>query len=289
MPNYFFISIEERDSEKFRIFKTGKFNKATKEILEKNDGTYVWGIHKGKIVNSIWEKIRKNDELYLTIQEENFRIFGAISKKVKNSNFGELIYPGDVDKKQITNFLFFKKLEICSISYNELKDNSKSPLIHVKRGIHEIKKEYFSKKMEKVKPKKFNSKEKKIGKSKRSLSEVWRYVRNQNKVKKLKNLYDNKCQIVECGFTFEHRANGKNEFYSEVHHYNPLKKQSDDDYENMIVLCPNHHAEFDYSVKFIHPDRVTIIDQQGNDTGETIKFHKGHELDIKNIESQLRE
>ena len=32
-------------------------------------------------------------------------------------------------------------------------------------------------------------------------------------------------------------------------------------YGNMIVLCPNHHAEFDYSVKFIHRDGTTIIDQ----------------------------
>ena len=57
----------------------------------------------------------------------------------------------------------------------------------------------------------------------------------------------------------------------------------------MIVLCPNHHAEFDFKVKLIDYDGKTIIDQQGKETGETIKFRKHHKLDIKNIESLLGE
>ena len=55
----------------------------------------------------------------------------------------------------------------------------------------------------------------------------------------------------------------------------------------MIVLCPNHHAEFDFKVKFIDHDGKTIIDRKGKETGETIKFHKNHKLNAKNIERLL--
>ena len=80
---------------------------------------------------------------------------------------------------------------------------------------------------------------------------------------------------------------GSSKFYSEVHHYNPLKKQSDDDYENMIVVCPNHHVKFDYNVIAISRDGTSIINKRGESTGEKIKFHGKHKLDKKNIESQL--
>jgi predicted restriction endonuclease len=287
MTSQFLLIIEKKDSEKLRVFRANDFKKSTNEILDKNDATHVWGIHKAKISNLLWSKIKKNDKIYLTVKNENFKISGIVSKKTKNLKFGEIIYPDVIDKKQIINFLFFKNLQPCNISYNELVENSEAQKLSRKEGIHKINNDYFIEKKIKIKPKKFNPDEKVIGKAKRSKSEVFRYVRNQGKVKRLKNLYHNKCQIVECGFTFEHNIHSKKEFYSEVHHYNPLKKQSDDDFGNMIVLCPNHHAEFDYSTKFIHRDGISIINQSGNDIGETIKFHKLHTLDMKNIESQL--
>ena len=288
MSNQFLIIVEKKDSEKLRVFRSKDFKKSTNEILKNNNSAYVWGIHKAKITNSLWSKIKKNDKIYLTVKDENFKTCGIISKSEKNLKLGEIIYPGAVDKKQITNFLFFEKLELCDVSYNELVENSEAQKLSRKEGIHKINNNYFNEKKTKSKPKKFNLNEKILGKANRSKSEVFRYVRNQGKVKKLKNLYNNKCQIVECGFTLKyHDIHGKKEFYSEVHHYNPLKKQSDDDLGNMIVLCPNHHAEFDYGVKFIHRNRITIIDQYGKDACETIQFHKSHILDMKNIESQL--
>ena len=283
MENQFLLIIKKQDEGNFRSFKIEKYNKQTNEILRRNNTKYVWGIHKGIINEKIWNSIKKNDTIYLTIEKENFKVNGVLSKKIKNLKFGELIYPESIDKKQINYFLFFERLTFCNISYSKLINNSKS--IIRKHGIFEIKNEYFAKPIEKHTPKKFNPKEKVLGPAKRSKSEVWRFVRNQDKVLELKNLYRNKCQI--CSYTFEHNANQKKGFYSEVHHYNPLKKQADDDFENMIVLCPNHHAEFDYGVKFIHLDEVTIIDKHGKETGESIKFHKSHKLDRKNIESQL--
>jgi hypothetical protein len=283
VENQFLLIIKKQDEGNFYSFKNGIFNKATEDILKKNDATYVWGIHKGIINKTNWNRIKKNDILYLTIEKENFKVKGILSKTSKDLKLGESVYPESIDKKQINYFLFFKKLTFCNISYSELINNSTS--IIRTQGIFEIKKKYFSEKIKKYTPKKFNPKEKIIGPAKRSKSEVWRFVRNQGKVLNLKNLYRNKCQI--CNYTFDHNANQKKGFYSEVHHYNPLKKQADDDYGNMIVLCPNHHAEFDYGVKFIHLDEATIIDRCGKVTGEKISFHKTHKLDKKNLESQL--
>ena len=73
------------------------------------------------------------------------------------------------------------------------------------------------------------------------------------------------------------------------HHYNQLSESRIDTLDNMIVLCPNHHAEFDFKVKLIAHDGKTIINRKGKETGETIKFHTGHQIDIKNIESLLGE
>ena len=293
MPNQFFIIVEKNDSGKLQQFKNGKFNKETNEILKKHDSNYVWGIHKGTI-GSIWNKIRKNDKVYLTVQREIFKISGIVSKKRKNPNFGELIYPTVIDKKQVNHFLFFDKLEKCSISYHELKNNVNVPKLFGEEGIHEIKKEYYSEKVKKVKPVKVKKlkklpSEKIIGQAERRRRSVEGFVRNPTKVKNLKALYDNKCQIVQCDFILEYNSKNKKNFYSEVHHYNPLKKRADDDYGNMLVLCPNHHAEFDFRVKFIHRDGITIINQNGKETGETIKFRDRHALDIKNIEKQLEE
>ena len=69
------------------------------DILENNNAKYIWGLHKGTVNNKIWSKIKKNDKIYLTVKGENFKIFGTVSKKIKSSKYGELIYPESIDKK----------------------------------------------------------------------------------------------------------------------------------------------------------------------------------------------
>ncbi|MGG3158441.1 HNH endonuclease [Priestia megaterium] len=68
--------------------------------------------------------------------------------------------------------------------------------------------------------------------------------RDQSIVKQLKQLYNNECQVC-----FERIEVGKGQFYSEVHHIQPLGTHNGPDIsENMIVLCPNHHIMFDKGV-----------------------------------------
>jgi len=68
------------------------------------------------------------------------------------------------------------------------------------------------------------------------------FKRNREIVKKLKKLYNNKCQI--CGFTFK-KDNGEN--YSETHHIIPLGEKGSDDIKNLIVVCPNCHRKLHYA------------------------------------------
>lgn len=76
------------------------------------------------------------------------------------------------------------------------------------------------------------------------MSKVIRYFkRDQNIVFYLKKLYNSKCQVKDCGYTFK-KQDGKN--YCETHHLIPLGKNGDDDIKNMICVCPNHHRFLHY-------------------------------------------
>jgi hypothetical protein len=71
---------------------------------------------------------------------------------------------------------------------------------------------------------------------------ITRVIRDTLEARLLKRLYDFKCQV--CGTRIEPTASV---FYVEVHHIRPLGGGHNglDRRENMLVLCPNHHAMFD--------------------------------------------
>ena len=82
-------------------------------------------------------------------------------------------------------------------------------------------------------------------------------IYNTSIVKQLKILYQGKCQI--CG---EQPFKEKNINISEVHHIRYFSLSCNNDIDNLIVLCPNHHRlihklnpEFDFEKKeFKYPD-----------------------------------
>ncbi|MGY3414061.1 putative HNH restriction endonuclease [Bacillus mycoides] len=73
--------------------------------------------------------------------------------------------------------------------------------------------------------------------------EVNRIIRDTNLTRDLKRLHKHTCQI--CG---ERLELSQDKHYSEAHHIKPLGSPHDgpDIRENIIVLCPNHHALCDY-------------------------------------------
>lgn len=95
-------------------------------------------------------------------------------------------------------------------------------------------------------------------------------LRNSSKVKKLKQIYGNKCQICGQSITLLEQLK-----YSEVHHIHPLGNEHKgvDDLHNMIVLCPNHHALFDLGVIAIDPiniSKLLHIDKHNHLSGKEI-------------------
>ena len=291
--SYFFTIIDKRDNDKFQNFKFNNFKNSEKTILQKHHSDSFWGFHSGSIQQKIWNKIQKNDIMFLTTPTDSFEIYGTVSHKIINSKIGKNIWPDEINSNQINHFLFFKKINKFNLSYHELIGYSDRVVKVPIPGIYEIK-NTFKKIIEnkfknqpllsttnQLRPKETNyAKISKIVPIKYK-TEVFHYARDPPLVKTLKKLYDNRCQI--CDFTFEYK---KGKFYSEAHHYNPISKQGKNDWTNLIIVCPNHHAQFDYNIIAIANDGNNIIDRNGDKIGKII-FHKQHSLRLENITSQL--
>lgn len=74
---------------------------------------------------------------------------------------------------------------------------------------------------------------------------VNRVQRNRVLVDRMKDIYDHTCQI--CG---DRRRMGSDEGFSHVHHLMPLGEPHNgpDVPENTVVVCPNHHEDFEHGM-----------------------------------------
>jgi hypothetical protein len=80
--------------------------------------------------------------------------------------------------------------------------------------------------------------------AKRVRTIVARTVRRDTQlVKALKELCEFRCQFPGCGVKIPKRDGG---FYIEVAHIQPVSEGGQSAIGNLLVLCPNHHKEFDY-------------------------------------------
>jgi hypothetical protein len=85
---------------------------------------------------------------------------------------------------------------------------------------------------------------------------VRRIIRDTVAAKSLKAIYEYNCQV--CGLRIEPAPD---KYYVEVHHVRPLGGDHHglDTHGNMLVLCPNHHAMFDFGIPhFIDADHIMI-------------------------------
>lgn len=80
----------------------------------------------------------------------------------------------------------------------------------------------------------------------RAKTEIYRILRDTELARKLKQIHQHRCQL--CGHSI---ALPGNKGYSEAHHIKPLgaPHNGPDVPGNIIVLCPNHHAELDFGVQ----------------------------------------
>ena len=72
------------------------------------------------------------------------------------------------------------------------------------------------------------------------------YKRDNKTIAQLKLLRDFKCQICETQIK---KRNG--EFYIEAAHIKPKHKKGCETPDNILILCPNHHKEFDYGYMLV--------------------------------------
>lgn len=102
-----------------------------------------------------------------------------------------------------------------------------------------------------------------------------RTIRNTDVGIAVKKLYDYSCQV--CGIRLE-SASGP---YAEAAHIRGLGRPHNgpDVPENVLCLCPNHHALFDLGAFYINDD----LSLGGRHTGQ-IKVHSRHRLDSAHIQ-----
>lgn len=108
-----------------------------------------------------------------------------------------------------------------------------------------------------------------------------RIQRDGELVRDMKRLYDDTCQL--CGDT---RQQGDGVGYSYVHHIKPLAPEhgGPDIPENVIVLCPNHHDDFDNGMLTINPESFEITHAYEHSlSGSEVTTKRGHEIDPQYI------
>lgn len=101
-----------------------------------------------------------------------------------------------------------------------------------------------------------------------------RIIRNTGIVNQIKEEYDHQCQI--CG---EQRMRGEETYYAEGHHLKPLNEGGPDDIANIVILCPNHHADFDYGQIKVHPESLDVTHAYEDERGMSLTVISGHNLD----------
>ena len=109
--------------------------------------------------------------------------------------------------------------------------------------------------------------------------------RNPELSKRIKELYEDKCFICGNAIRLKHSS------YSEAAHIKPLggKHDGPDECKNMIVLCPNHHIEFDFGVVTIDPKTLKVVhrDEENPFSGRRVTLR--HELNKAHLEYHYRE
>lgn len=105
-------------------------------------------------------------------------------------------------------------------------------------------------------------------------TQISRVIRNTSLVKELKQKYDYECQVCEKA-----RKRSPQEKYAEGHHLHPLGESGPDRERNILILCPNHHADFDYGMIEVDPQTLEVTHAYDDDlTGTQLTVHPDHDL-----------
>ena len=85
------------------------------------------------------------------------------------------------------------------------------------------------------------------------------FKRDNKTIAQLKILRDFKCQI--CGTSIRKK---NNQFYIEAAHIKPKCNKGRETPDNILILCPNHHKEFDFGERIIKKHTSSLIEFELN-------------------------
>ena len=114
-----------------------------------------------------------------------------------------------------------------------------------------------------------------------------RVIRNTTASRQLKQLYGHQCQL--CG---DVRQRTSEAAYAEAHHLQPLGRPHDgpDVTANLLVLCSNHHADFDYGMVSVDPVHLTVAHAYDHSlSGTKLSVAAAHPLEDEFLDYHNRE
>jgi putative restriction endonuclease len=112
---------------------------------------------------------------------------------------------------------------------------------------------------------------------------VTRRIRDSRESRLVKALHENVCQV--CGAEIEIDGD---RMYAEGAHIRPLAKphEGPDNTGNILCLCPNHHAQFDYGGLIIDVDLRVSNRITGVPIGN-LRTHPKHQIDLGHLAYRL--
>jgi hypothetical protein len=108
-----------------------------------------------------------------------------------------------------------------------------------------------------------------------------RTIRDTKLSEMTKELYDHRCQL--CG---DRRESRDGSAYAEAHHVKPLgaPHRGPDSAANLLVLCPNHHADFDYGRVRVDPESLVVEHAFDDEVdGTVLTVDADHDLDPEHL------
>jgi predicted restriction endonuclease len=105
-----------------------------------------------------------------------------------------------------------------------------------------------------------------------------RIVRDTDLAAKAKKLHGDRCQICDL------RLSTRFGTYSEAAHIRGLGRPHNgpDELPNLLVLCPNHHVQFDTLAIYVDPDGIVRMTADGSRMGQ-LRTHPTHQINAAHL------
>ena len=277
MTREYAVVIHQKDHERFRRFRTG-YDRDIIKSLDRFDGVdNVWALGPSTEPD-LWDSIGRGDLVFFADAGSAFSHLGVVDRKVTDRDAAIKIWGDSPRIREHKYMILFSEVSPIDIPFYELCKKGGIAPSSMSTNIYVLKNTVVHPSSEIAKRRPAGTVlVSDDGAPNKKTEVVTRFIRDTDKVKQIKAAYNNVCQV--CGYTIRTSQESR---YSEVHHIHPLKDGGNDDFGNMLVLCPTHHVEFDYKVIGVGRDKKTIVDSKGNKIGD-LTVRKMHRLHEKNI------